>query len=119
MDIIKTYPHIEACCVSYILAMNDTMNVLSGKWKLPILAALLYNNKRFKDIKENVGGITPRMLSKELKELEINGVIARKVYDDRPVLIEYELTESGKSITKVMDAMVAWGVEHREKIIQK
>lgn len=57
------------------------------------------------------------MLSKELKELELNGVIERKVFDSTPVLIEYHLTSSGKKIIDVLDAMVDWGVDHRNAVI--
>ena len=59
--------------------------------------------------------VDPRMLSKELKEPEINGIVERKVYDQTPVLIEYKLTESGQSIVSVIDAMIDWGLTHREK----
>lgn len=117
MEIIQTYPDVKKCPTSYVLAINDTLNVLSGKWKMSILASLLYGNKRFKDIQSSIDKITPRMLSKELKELEINSVVKRKVYDRKPVLIEYELTESGKTIVKVLDAMVDWGLSHRESVL--
>jgi DNA-binding HxlR family transcriptional regulator len=71
---------------------------------------------RFKDLQDNIEKITPRMLSKELKELEVNGIVERKVYDSTPVRIEYHLTESGRKITKVLDAMLDWGLEHREEL---
>ncbi|WP_299679200.1 helix-turn-helix domain-containing protein [uncultured Tenacibaculum sp.] len=117
MEVVRTYPKVKKCQVSYVLAVNDTLNVLSGKWKLPIIASLFYGNKRFKDIQSNIDNITPRMLSKELKDLEMNGIVLRIVHDTRPVLIEYELTESGKTITKVLDSMVEWGLKHRELTI--
>ena len=68
---------------------------------------------RFKDLLVRVENITPRMLSKELNVVEINGIVERKVYDYTPVLIEYKLTESGKGITKVIDSMIEWGMIHR------
>lgn len=117
MELITTYPNVKKCSTSYVLAIQDTLNVLNGKWKMPILAALLYGNKRFKDIQSNIDNITPRMLSKELKELELNSVVKRNVYNSTPVLIEYELTESGKNITKVLDIMVEWGLVHREFVL--
>lgn len=101
------------CPRSYTLALTDTLNVINGKWKLPIIASLMRDVNRFKDLLERVEKITPRMLSKELKELEINGIIERKVYNYTPVLIEYKLTESGKGITKVIDSMIEWGMVHR------
>lgn len=115
-------PHlseIKMCSKQYVLAVNDTLNVISGKWKLPILAALLYGNGRFKDLKESIEKITPRMLSKELKELELNGVVHRKVSPTSPVRIEYALTESGQEIISVLDAMIEWGLEHRKSVLNK
>lgn len=117
MEIIQTYPDVKNCPTSYVLAIKDTLNVLSGKWKLPIIASLLYGEKRFRDIQQHIEKITPRMLSKELKDLEANGVVDRKVYDQTPVLIEYELTESGRSIVRVLDAMVEWGLAHRATVL--
>ncbi|MEO0468428.1 MAG: helix-turn-helix domain-containing protein [Bacteroidota bacterium] len=108
---------VKKCPRQFVLAINDTLNVLSGKWKLPIIASLLYGKNRFKDIQANIEKITPRMLSKELKELELNGVVRRNVYNSRPIRIEYELTDSGKQILSVLDSMVEWGLTHRGKVI--
>ncbi|WP_236975034.1 winged helix-turn-helix transcriptional regulator [Membranihabitans maritimus] len=110
----KSISEIKKCPRQFVLAINDTLNVVSGKWKLPIIASLLYGKKRFKDIQDNIEKITPRMLSKELKELELNGVVERTVYDSRPIRIEYTLTESGEKILSVLDAMVEWGMDHRK-----
>ena len=109
---------LKQCPRQYTLALSDTLNVISGKWKLPIVASLLHGMSRFKDLQENIEKITPRMLSKELKELEINGIVERKVYNRTPVLIEYKLTESGKSITRVIDAMIDWGLSHRREVMK-
>jgi DNA-binding HxlR family transcriptional regulator len=105
------------CPRIYILALTDTLNVISGKWKLPIIASLLRGVNRFKDLLDSTQKITPRMLSKELKELEINGIIERKVYSQTPVLIEYRLTKSGKDIANVIDSMIDWGMIHRTQVI--
>jgi len=109
---------VQQCPRHYVLALTDTLNVMNGKWKLPIIASLLHGKVRFKDLQENIDKITPRMLSKELKELEINGILERKVYDQTPVLIEYILTESGKNITMVIDSMIDWGMVHRTEAIK-
>ena len=66
---------IKSCPVEYVLNINDTLNVISGKWKLPILGSILFGKKRFTDIQRNIPKISPRMLSKELKELELNGML--------------------------------------------
>ncbi len=109
---------VQQCPKHYVMALTDTLNVMNGKWKLPIIASLLHGKTRFKDLQDNIDKITPRMLSKELKELEINGIVERKVYDQTPVLIEYILTESGKSITSVIDSMIDWGMLHRAEAIK-
>lgn len=107
------------CPIQFVLAINDTLNVLSGKWKLPIIGSIMFDKKRFTEIQRNIPKITPRMLSKELKELEMNGMITRTVYDTIPVSVEYELSPSGKSITEVLDKMVDWGIKHRKSVISK
>lgn len=108
------FKEVKACPVQYVLAVNDTLNVITGKWKLPILGSLLFEKKRFNEIQRNIPKITPRMLSKELKDLEMNGMVTRTVYDTAPVTVEYELTESGKSLRTVLDKMIEWGLKHRK-----
>lgn len=119
MKKINTLKDVKACPIQFVLSINDTLNVLSGKWKLPIIGSILYGKRRFTDIQRNIPKITPRMLSKELKELELNGMLTRTVYDSTPVSVEYELSESGKSITEVLDKMIEWGIKHREAVISK
>ncbi len=118
-EIITTYPEVKKCNVSYILAVNDTLNVISGKWKLPIIATMLKERQRFSEIQKQIPKISPRMLSKELRELELNGVVVRTVHNTTPVLIEYGLSDSGKKIMDVLDKMVEWGLNHRELILHQ
>lgn len=119
MDHLDTIADIKLCSRQYVLAINDALNVISGKWKLPILASLLYGHTRFKDLQNNIERITPRMLSKELKALELNGVVQRKVFSTGPVRIEYELTASGQDIVSVLDTMIVWGLQHRKHVMGK
>jgi len=105
---------LKSCSSTFVLAIKDTMNVISGKWKLPIIGSLLFGKKRFKELAEEIPRITPRMLSKELKDLEINGIISRNVYNSIPVTVEYELTESGQLFKVVLESMIDWGLKHRE-----
>ena len=105
----------QSCSKSYILAINDTLNVLQGKWKLPILGCIIQGNKRFTEFERSIPKITPRMLSKELKDLEANGVIQRTVKNS--ITIEYTLTLSGRSFIKVLDLMVEWGLSHRKTMM--
>lgn len=119
MEKLMSVKDIKSCPVQFVLAINDTLNVISGKWKLPIIASLSFNKRRFTEIQRNIPKITPRMLSKELKDLEMSGMIKRTVYDTMPVTVEYELSDSGKSISDVLDKMIEWGIKHRKSIISK
>jgi DNA-binding HxlR family transcriptional regulator len=112
-SLVAPINEVKACPIHYVLAVNDTLNVINGKWKLPIIGSLLFEKKRFTEIQKNIGKITPRMLSKELKELEVNGIVLRKVYDTTPVSVVYELTPSAMELGAVLDSMVAWGLKHR------
>ncbi len=112
---INEIDHPKSECSNFILPIKDTLNVLSGKWKLPIIGVLTYGKKRFKELEREIPHVTPRMLSKELKELELNGLVKRSVFDTKPVSVEYELTCSGKTLDKVLDAMKDWGLEHRKR----
>ncbi|HSZ25737.1 MAG TPA: helix-turn-helix domain-containing protein [Cytophagaceae bacterium] len=107
----------EKDCPKRILPIRDTLDVLSGKWKLPIIGSLFFGKKRFKELERDIPKITPRMLSKELRELEINQLVSRRVYDTIPATVEYEITEYGKTLSNVLDAMMDWGTIHRKRII--
>lgn len=117
MERIIEIDEVKKCSVQYVLALNDALNVINGKWKTPIMGTLLFGKMRFKELERNIDKISPRMLSKELKDLELNGIVKRTVYDTIPVTVEYELTESGKSFQCVLDVMVKWAVEHRERTL--
>ena len=110
---------IKSCSAQFVLAINSTLNVISGKWKLPIIGSLLYGKKRYKELEKEIPKITPRMLSKELKDLEVNGIVKRTVHNSIPVLVEYELTVSGQSLHQVIEPMIEWGLQHRKNIIGK
>lgn len=99
-----------------VQALQDTMYVLGGKWRIPIINSICNGNKRFREIERSIPGITTRMLSKELKEMELNKLIVRKVTPDTPVLVEYESTEYCKSFGRIILEMIKWGKEHREMI---
>ena len=99
-----------------IQALQDTIYVIGGKWRLPIINSICNGNKRFREIERSIPGITTRMLSRELKEMELNKLITRTVYADSPVLVEYESTDYCKSFSTIILAMIQWGVAHRKKI---
>ena len=106
-------------CSIRMKAVMDALYALNGKWKLPILISLTFGAKRFKEISKETIGITDRMLSKELKELEINQLVSRTIYNTFPPMVEYTITEHGKSLQKVIDELGEWGILHRKKIISR
>ncbi|WP_316738929.1 helix-turn-helix domain-containing protein [Pedobacter aquatilis] len=103
-----------------IMAVHDAMDVLSGKWKISIISSVCYYNKRrFSDILSDVSGISNKMLSKELKDLEVNQLIKREVLDTQPITVQYQLTEYGKTLQTIIDNLSDWGKEHRKVIVGK
>ena len=100
-----------------LAALLDTIYVIGGKWKMPIVFAICKGGQhRFRELERKVTGITSRMLSLELKEMELNKLITRTVYPETPVRIEYQITEYCKTLVPVLQAMVDWGMLHRQKI---
>lgn len=103
-----------------IMAVHDAMDVLNGKWKISIISSVCYYNKRrFSDILNDVQGISNKMLSKELKELESNKLIKRTVLDTQPISVQYQLTEYGITLKTIISNLAEWGIEHRKVIIGK
>jgi len=99
-------------------SVADTLELLSGKWKLLILTLLHSESPlRFGEMERAIGNITPRMLSKELKELEQNELVERRVYATMPVSVDYRLTDYGRSLGSVMNALGDWGRSHRQRIM--
>lgn len=107
-------------CKYRMNAIKDAMEILSGKWKFHILGTLLQGGKmRFMDLLREIDGIAAKMLSKELQDMEINHLITRTVLDTKPVTVEYEVTEYGKTIEPVIDEIANWGIEYRKSLYQK
>jgi len=103
-----------------MMGVHDAMDVLSGKWKIPIISSICYySERRFSDILNDVPGISNKMLSKELKELEINKLIKRTVLDTQPITVQYVLTEHGETLKTIIKDLTDWGISHRKKIIGK
>nr|WP_254659599.1 helix-turn-helix domain-containing protein [Mucilaginibacter sp. PPCGB 2223] len=97
--------------------MKDALYVLSGKWKFPLIIALSEGPQRFKDIQRALGDITPKILAKELKELEMNEFVERKVVSTRPVVVTYELTTYSRTLDSVLNELKKWGQQHRGRIV--
>ncbi len=120
MDTVENKGEItHGNCQGMLLPVRDALDVLNGKWKLPILIALSFGAKRFTQISKEVNGITDKVLSKELKDLETNQLLKRVVYDTFPPRVEYSITAHGKSLDNVIGELRKWGVQHRNKITGK
>ncbi|WP_127130626.1 winged helix-turn-helix transcriptional regulator [Pseudoflavitalea rhizosphaerae] len=107
-------------CNSALSAVGDALYVIGGKWKLRIIIALSEGNKRFNDLQRRVEGISARVLSNELKDLEMNGFVKRVVNSKaKPVVVQYELTDYSDTLEEVLHALHNWGRQHRENIMQR
>ncbi|MCE7042529.1 helix-turn-helix domain-containing protein [Dyadobacter sp. CY312] len=109
--------HTIETCNQSIGAVRDALYVLNGKWKLPLIVALAGGPKRFKEIQRELKDITPRVLSKELRDLEQNEFVTRKVFDTVPVSVTYELTEYSSCLDEIIESLRVFGMSHRERII--
>lgn len=104
-------------CKKCILSVHDALDVLDNRWKLYILILLKQQKRRFNDLAKSINGITPKLLSRELKELEANHLVSRKVYNLFPPHVEYSLTDHGLSLESVFNTLKDWGDLHRKKIM--
>ena len=99
-----------------VQALQDTIYVIGGKWKLPIINSICNGNKRFREIERSIPGITTRMLSRELREMEVNKIIKRTVTPTSPVMVEYSATEYCFTFGNIILEMIRWGKNHRKYI---
>lgn len=118
---MKTIKNDPPACSGNLMAMRDTLDVLGGKWKLLILHYLIFRDTQantFKKMERDIEGISAKMLSKELKDLEANYLVARNVIDSKPITVQYSITEYGKSAKDIIKMLVDWGLTHRAKILE-
>lgn len=107
-------------CQTRILAIKDAMEILSGKWKFHILGTLMEGGKmRFMELLREVDGIAAKMLSKELQDLELNRLVHRTVLNTKPVTVEYEITEYGKTLKPIIEEIAKWGIAYRKSLHRK
>ena len=97
-------------------AVEATLDLLDGKWKGVILFHLQSGTKRFGELRRRMPAITQRMLTKQLRALEDDNLIVRKVYAEVPPRVEYRLSEVGESLRPVIDTLKAWGESHQERL---
>jgi DNA-binding HxlR family transcriptional regulator len=93
----------------YQYPVEAALEVIGGKWKPIILWQLRAEKRRFSGLQQNMQGISPKMLAKQLRELEEDGIVHREVYPEIPPKVEYSLTEFGKTVLPVLDALCEWG----------
>ncbi|PBQ31671.1 transcriptional regulator [Sphingobacteriaceae bacterium] len=109
----------ETMCQQKLMISRDALEVIQGKWRLPIVLALTFGNKRFGELQRDIVDISPKMLSQELKALEENKIITRTLYDSMPVTVEYSLTPLGRSMKKMLDEVLTWGTHFRKEVLGK
>ena len=109
----------DAVCQQKLMISRDALEVIQGKWRVPIIIALTFGKKRFGEIQRDIVDISPKMLSQELKALETNKIITRTLYDSMPVTVEYSLTPLGLSMKKMMDEVLNWGIHFRKEVVGK
>lgn len=108
--------HSHKECMQVLRPVRDTLDVINGKWKLQIIVSLNAGNKRFTEIERSIPKLTSKVLAKELKELEQNGLVERIVKDTYPVSIEYNPTAYTKTLQPVVESLKDWGENHRKHI---
>ena len=115
LKIIKEPPSATECKAT-LNSIADALYVIGGKWKLRIIVALKDGNKRFNELHRVIERISAKVLSSELKDLELNGFVSRKVFTGTPVIVEYELSEYAETLNEVLQALSQWGAMHRQSV---
>ena len=116
MDCISNKEVSSKECTRSLAAVGDAIYAIGGKWKLRIILALRDGNKRFNELQRTIPGISAKVLSNELKELELNGFVKRNVSAQTAVTAEYGITDYSDTLGDVLHALREWGTMHREKI---
>ena len=114
MAVSKTYTPTQ--CKATLNAIADALYVIGGKWKLRIIVALRDGNRRFNELQRVIDGISAKVLSTELKDLELNGFVSRNVFTGTPVIVEYELSPYAETLDGVLQSLSEWGSMHRENV---
>ena len=113
----KLKEHIpQEQCKARLNSIADALYAIGGKWKLRIIIALKEGNRRFNELQRVIDGISAKVLSTELKDLELNGFVTRNVFTGTPVVVEYELTEYSETLADVLQSLSDWGAMHRETV---
>ena len=95
--------------------VETTLMLIGDKWKVLILRDLMPGTKRFGELKKSVGNVSQKVLTSQLRDMEENGLVTRTVYAEVPPRVEYSLTELGRSLKPILDAMQDWGEDYKAK----
>ena len=110
----------EVQCTNRLSSTEDALYVLGGRWTIRVMIAILGGHTRFNELQRTLKNISAKMLSSELKKLEVNHLIERIVFADQtPVKVEYLPTEYSQSLKGIIDALAQWGEKHKKKITTK
>lgn len=113
MSEVKSVKDLPACPV------ETTLMLIGNKWKVLILRDLLTGTKRFGELKKSIGGISQKVLTAQLRDMEESGLVNRKVYAEVPPRVEYSLTELGQSLKPILDSMWNWGEGYKALLAQE
>ena len=107
---VETEIHALPAC-----PVETTLSLIGDKWKVLLLRDLMGGTKRFGELKKSIGSVSQKVLTAQLRAMEQQGLLTRKVYAEVPPRVEYTLTETGYSLKPILDAMANWGAEYKEK----
>ena len=93
--------------------VETTLTLIGDKWKVLILRDLMPGTKRFGQLKKSIGSVSQKVLTAQLRDMEANGLVRRQVYAEVPPRVEYSLTDLGRSLKPILDAMQAWGTAYQ------
>lgn len=96
--------------------VETTLSLIGDKWKILILRDLISGTKRFSELKRSIGGVSQKVLTAQLRAMEQDGLVNRKVYAEVPPKVEYSLTDLGKSLKPILDAMWQWGESYQSSV---
>ena len=109
----------EVACKFHMMASRDALEIVQGKWRIPIVISLTYGKKRFGELQRDISDISPKVLSQELKYLDLNNIITRTLQDGIPGTAEYALTPLGYSMDKLLKELLNWGIHVRKEMVNR
>jgi DNA-binding HxlR family transcriptional regulator len=115
LDILRADPAYNEDDIDCYIHVATTIQAIGGRWKMLILWHLEEGQRRYNELRRLIPGVSQKMLTQQLKELEQDGLIERKVYPEMPPRVEYAMTAYGKTLRPIFDIMYEWGVAHRAR----